>query len=72
MMTSPHRNWGALASGCCCATWITPWLPRDPAALCRDVWRECGNRGYGGVLADFERPPSEDRTAFLEALTDGR
>ena len=42
---------------------------RDPAALCRDVWRECGNRGYGGVLADFERPPSEDRTAFLEALS---
>lgn len=42
---------------------------RDPAALCRDVWRECGNRGYGGVLADFERPPAEDRTAFLEALS---
>lgn len=41
---------------------------RDPAALCRDVWRECGNRGYGGVLADFEQPPSPDRTAFLEAL----
>lgn len=41
---------------------------RDPAALCRDVWRECGNRGYGGVLADFEQPPEVDRTAFLEAL----
>lgn len=41
---------------------------RDPAALCRDVWRECGNRGYGGVLADFEKPPAEDRTAYLEAL----
>ena len=41
---------------------------RDPAALCRDVWRECGNRGYGGVLADFEKPPEADRTAFLEVL----
>lgn len=41
---------------------------RDHAALCRDVWRECGNRGFGGVLADFEQPPSPDRTAFLEAL----
>lgn len=41
---------------------------RDPAVLCRDVWRECGNRGYGGVLADFEQPPEADRTAFLEAL----
>ena len=41
---------------------------RDPAALCRDVWQECGNRGYGGVLADFEQPPEADRIAFLEAL----
>lgn len=42
---------------------------RDPGALCREVWRECGNRGYGGVLADFEGPVTEDRTAFLEALS---
>lgn len=41
---------------------------RDPAALCRDVWRECGNRGYGGVFADFEQPEPADRTAFLDAL----
>lgn len=41
---------------------------RDPAALCRDVWRECGNRGYGGVLADFEQPPEAYRTVFLESL----
>ena len=41
---------------------------RDPAMLCREVWRECGNRGYGGVFADFEQPVSADRTAFLEAL----
>jgi len=42
---------------------------RDPAALCRDVWRECGNRGYGGVLADFEQTPASDKAAFLSALS---
>lgn len=41
---------------------------RDVAALCRDVWRECGNRSFGGVIADFEQTASPDRTAFLEAL----
>lgn len=41
---------------------------RDTAQLCREVWRECGNRNYGGVAADFERPPSPDRISFLEAL----
>ena len=41
---------------------------RDSAALCRDVWRECGARGYSGVLADFESPPSPDRTGFLSDL----
>ena len=41
---------------------------RDSAALCRDVWRECGTRGYSGVLADFESPPSPDRTGFLSDL----
>lgn len=41
---------------------------RNIPALCRDVWRECGNRGYGGVLADFEQPPTPDRTGFLENL----
>jgi len=41
---------------------------RDNAALCRDVWRECGNRGFGGVVADFEHPPTPDRAAFLESL----
>lgn len=41
---------------------------RDVSALCRDVWRECGNRGFGGVLADFEEEPTADRTAFLEAV----
>lgn len=41
---------------------------RDVPALCREVWRECGNRAYGGVVADFEQPPAPDRTAFLESL----
>ena len=40
----------------------------DPAALCRDVWRECGNRGYGGVLADFEQRETPEKAAFLSAL----
>ena len=42
---------------------------RDAGALVREVWRECGNRGFPGVLADFEQPPSADRAAFLEALS---
>ena len=41
---------------------------RDTAQLCREVWRECGNRNYCGVAADFEQPPSPDRVSFLEAL----
>lgn len=41
----------------------------DVQALCRDVWRECANRNFGGVLADFELPPSSGRAAFLEALS---
>ena len=42
---------------------------RDIPALCRDVWRECGNRNFGGVVADFELEAAPDRTAFLEALS---
>lgn len=42
---------------------------RDTGALVREVWRECGNRGFPGVLADFEQPPSADRAAFLNALS---
>jgi len=41
----------------------------DPGALCREVWRECGNRGFGGVVADFEEPFAPDRAAFLDALS---
>lgn len=42
---------------------------RDSQALCRDVWRECSALGFTGVLADFERPVSPDRAAFLAALS---
>ncbi len=42
---------------------------RDCPALCREVWRECGNRNYTGVVADFERDLSPDRLAFLEMLS---
>ena len=40
----------------------------DPTALCREVWRECAARGFGGVVADFEQPFSEQRCAFLSQL----
>lgn len=42
---------------------------RDRDALCREVWRECVSRGFSGVAADFEQPVSEDRLAFLLALS---
>ena len=42
LMVLGDRDWGAV---------------RDTAQLCREVWRECGNRNYGGVTADFEHPP---------------
>ena len=44
-------------------------LIRDRDALCREVWRECVSRSFSGVAADFEQPVSEDRTAFLLALS---
>ena len=42
---------------------------RDRDALCREVWRECVSRGFSGAVADFEQSVSEDRTAFLLALS---
>lgn len=53
LMVLGDREWGSV---------------RDVSPLCREVWRECGNRNYGGVVADFEQPPSPDRAAFLDAL----
>lgn len=40
----------------------------DIQALCRDVWRECGNRGFSGVVADFEQSPAPDRVTFLDSM----
>lgn len=43
-------------------------LIEDPQALCAAVLRECGRRGYSGVLLDFEERPRRDRLAFAEQL----
>lgn len=40
----------------------------DPAALCRAIWQECAARGFGGVVADFEQPFSEELCEFLHQL----
>lgn len=40
----------------------------DATALCKAVWHECVQRGFGGVVADFEQPFSEERCAFLQLL----
>ena len=39
-----------------------------PEQLARQIWQECGLRGYSGVLADFESAPADDRTALLVRL----
>lgn len=41
---------------------------RDPGALCAAVGRECARRSYGGVVLDFEQPPTPDRRAFVSRL----
>ena len=40
----------------------------EPEKLCAAVLRECGRRGYGGVLLDFEESPTPDRLAFVRQL----
>lgn len=40
----------------------------SPEALRDAVLRECGRRGYAGVLLDFEEAPRRDRAAFAAAL----
>lgn len=40
----------------------------SPEQLAAAALRECGRRGYGGVLLDFEQPPAPDRLAFVQAL----
>ena len=41
----------------------------QPEALCAAVLRECGRRGCGGVLLDFEQPPCRDRIRFAQTLS---
>lgn len=43
-------------------------LIENPEALCGAVLRECGRRGYQGVLLDFEEPPRGDRQLFARQL----
>ena len=43
---------------------------RDADGLCAQVWRECVHRGYGSVMADFEKPCRPDRAEFLRKLCD--
>lgn len=41
---------------------------RNRDVLCHSVWRECAQRGFLGLVADFEQAPSPDRAAFLGAM----
>lgn len=41
----------------------------QPEPLCREILRECTNRGYDGVCADFGSTATPDRTAFLIELS---
>lgn len=43
-------------------------LIEDPEALCAAVLRECGRRGYTGVVLDFEESPKRDRVLFAQRL----
>lgn len=40
----------------------------SPEELRDAVLRECGRRGYAGVLLDFEEAPRRDRAAFVSTL----
>jgi len=42
----------------------------DPALLSREIARECAGRGFAGVAADFELPPSRDKVHLLRELRD--
>lgn len=42
----------------------------DCAALCESIWRECQQRSYCAVMADFEIGPAPDRAEFLRRLSD--
>lgn len=40
----------------------------DPERLAAAILRECSQRNYIGIVADFEQPPSTDRIALLRAV----
>lgn len=44
-----------------------PFIP-NPEQLAAAILRECGQRGYSGVVADFELPPTTDRITLLRTL----
>ena len=44
-----------------------PFIP-NPEQLAAAILRECNQRGYSGMVADFELPPTTDRIALLRAL----
>lgn len=41
---------------------------REPEKLSAAILRECGRRGYTGVVLDFEEPPRQDRQLFVQQL----
>lgn len=43
-------------------------MVEQPDALCGAILRECGRRGYTGVLLDFEQPSRPDLTTLVRAL----
>jgi len=40
----------------------------DPTPFCREVLRECTERGFDGVILDFERPPTPLQGKILTEL----
>ena len=47
---------------------LNPPPIREQASLCREILRECSNRGFEGVAADLGQNTTPDRIAFLEEL----
>ena len=43
-------------------------MVEDPTSLCAQIQRECGRRGYGGVVLDFEATPRPDLLALAGSL----
>lgn len=47
---------------------LNPPVISERGSLCREILRECSNRGFEGVAADFGQNTTPDRIAFLEEL----